>query len=239
MRDNSLNWTDCLDSIEALEEIETVFQVGIDEPEEIETVGDLFDALLAKLPPANSGKCASAMAYYRLRQAIPNGDDCFAPSSDLTFLNTPGAKQALNELREKTGLNVPSARYALLGRIGCGAAIISGLAFAVTFLGFLGTHGAPALACLGLAALVIAVGIFLTRLDKGLLPKSCKTLGGLARETAAASYGKLVMLGAGAREKEMWGIFTRLLAERANVPAEDIDYDTTFYKGQKVCRDAA
>jgi len=233
MRENSLGWDDVIDSVEALQELETVFQIEIenDEAEAIQTVGDLFDVILEKLPPGHTGKCASAMAFFRLRRAL--GQPQFAPPNDLTFLNQQGAKAILAALREKTGLNVPSCRYARLGSIGCAVACVGGLVFAVALIAFLGKHGMLGLTVVVAAAMTMILGTIATRLDKGLLPSDCRTLGELAKQTATASYGCLVRLGARARESEMWDIVTAMLAAHANVLPTEINRDTTFYEGQK------
>ena len=171
MRENSLCWSDGLDGIEALEELEVVFQIAFDDEESaaMQTVGDLFDVLLEKRPPASHGKCASAMAFYRLRQALGGGRP--APSSDLTFLNTPGAKAILKDLQEKSGLNLPASRYARLGTIGCTVAWVGGLALVGALIAMLCHYAVAGLMILAGAVAAMVTGIVATRLDKGLLPR--------------------------------------------------------------------
>lgn len=228
MRENTLGWDDAMDSVEALRALEAIFEIEIDDDEAaaIQTVGDLFDVILEKRAPGPSGKCASAMAFYRLRQAL--GVARLAPTRDITFLNQRGAKAALKDLHATTGLAVPPARYAWLGTIGCAAACVGGLALALAF--FVALDGHHCVWLLG-AALTMTAGIAATRFDKGLVPRGCETLGGLARATASASYGELVCHGARARESEMWDILTATLAARANVA--EINRHTTFYQGQE------
>lgn len=233
MRENSLGFDDGLDSVELLQDIEADFNIKFEDDEAIamETVGDLFDAILAKVPPTATGKCASAMAFYRLRQVL--GDANLKPSSDLTYLNAPGAKAALADLQAKTGLNLPGVRYARLGNIGCTTAMVGGLASAVTLFVIFESHSPVALTILVAGAMAMIAGTAAVKHDKGLLPETCETLGGIARQTAVMSYGLLVRRGARARQAEMWDILATILHAYSNVPAAEINRDTTFYKGQK------
>lgn len=231
MRENSLGWDEIMDSVEALQELEAVFRIEIadKEAESMETVGDLFDVILAKQPPGERGKCAGAVAFYRLRRAV--GERTLTPASPIEFLNRRGAKRALAQLKDRTGLRLPSPRLARLGQFGCAAAVAGSLALVVCLVALSAGHASMML--VGAALLAVAWGVLATRLDRGLLPRGCETLGGLAKVAAAASYGVLVAQGVRAREAEMWEILTECLAERADMSAAEINRDTTFYAGQK------
>lgn len=230
MRENSLGWDDGMDSVEALQELEALFRIKIEDAEAktMETVGDMFDIIIAKRPPNQSEKCGCAMAFYRLRHAI--GDRSLTPLSPIGFVNERGAKKVFLEWQDKTGLRLPPSRRSRLGKFGCATAVAGSLALAAFVVAFFGGHGSTGLVA---AFSAVTLGIVATRLDKGLLPRECETLGGLAKATAARSYGALEDFGARARAPEMWDILTECLAERATVSAADINRDTTFYTGQK------
>lgn len=232
MQQNCLCYEDGLDGIEAVENLEAAFQIKIENAEAvaIKTVGDLFDLIVAKCPPGETGKCASAMAFYRLRQALKRPD--LAPSSSLAFLDQAGAKAVLKHLRDRTGLAVPQNRFARLGRIGCVVAWIGAILAFIIALTVARYYPETGFACVTGLVAVMAAGIIATRHDKGRLPAGCETLGGLARVTAVASYGELVKRGARARETEIWEIVTTTLAAFCRMPASAINRETTFYKSQ-------
>jgi hypothetical protein len=231
MRENTIGWDDGMDSVEALQELEAIFQIKIEseEAEAMETVGEMFDVIIAKRPPNQSETCGCAMAFYRLRGAI--GDHKLIPASPIEFLNLYGAKRAFAELHERTGLRLPSPHLAQLGRLGCAVAVVACVTLFVLLVGLLCGHASSWWMLGGL--LVMIAGIVATRMDKGILPPDCETLGDLAKVTAAKSYGQLVDLGARARKSEMWEILTECLADLSTVSAADINRDTTFYAGQK------
>jgi hypothetical protein len=231
MRENSLGWDDGMDSVEALQELEALFRIKIEDAEAgaMETVGDMFDVIIAKRPPNQSEKCGCAMAFYRLRRAI--GDRKLIPASPIGFLNLYGVKRAFAELHERTGLRLPSPHLARQGRFGCAVAVVAGVTLFVLLVGLLCGHASSWWMLGGLLAMTAGIGA--TRMDKGVLPSDCETLGDLAKATAAKSYGQLADLGARACKSEMWEILTECFAESSIVPAAEINRDTTFYAGQK------
>jgi hypothetical protein len=233
MSENTIGWTDGMDGVEYVQELETVFQVSFadDDTKDVVTVGDLYDRLLEKMPLGDPNtKCATAMAFYCLRRAFTRFEhtERLAPSTDITRLNVLGAKWALKLLRESCGLSVPASRFTRLGNTGCAAAIIGGLVTFGGFFAYVSHHNAVTLVVMAIGLAALAAGLFATSIDKGLLPDDCETLGGLARKTAAASYGQLVKFGARAREEEIWDIVTDILVERSCIAKDKINRDTTF-----------
>jgi hypothetical protein len=88
---NTLGLDDDMEPAEVVDELARVFDVAIsnEEAESILTVGDFYDLLLRKLVPGEGdGKCATAMAFYRIRRALRSlgyGQD-LTPATDLRFL---------------------------------------------------------------------------------------------------------------------------------------------------------
>ena len=71
---NTLGLDDDLDGVELARDLEESFGVKFSDKEAsaCQTVGDIFRFLLARLPHQSSkiDRCASAMAFYRLRTAV-------------------------------------------------------------------------------------------------------------------------------------------------------------------------
>jgi hypothetical protein len=193
--------------VELVRTLEKAFEIEIAgaEAERILTVGQLYDLLLSKIPVDESArKCASAMAFYRLRRARKSlGYDLASiPSADLSFLERRGAKASFKALEQQTGLRLPQPDLSYLGAVGCAAVAV----FFCIVLGFSAFFQLPYSSSVDAFALVvsIAIGWAIAHFDRGSLPKSCCTLGGLARKVAALNYGQLIKAGANHRDGEVW-----------------------------------
>ena len=127
---NALN----VDQCSAASEVEDRFKIEFSdtEVEQIITVSDLYTLLLQKFPPnEDSPKCASAMAFYRLRRALSderpqNGSTMasyrvrllsdqrprkeLSPSFDLTSLKGLSARELFKYLEQATGLTLPPCK---------------------------------------------------------------------------------------------------------------------------------
>lgn len=229
---NTLGLDDDLDGVEVVESIERAFDLKFAnaEVERILTVGEMYDLLASKIPDnASDRKCATAMAFYRLKTAIEGrGDERITPSTDIRFLEARGVRSSFASIEEKTGLNLPRAAMAWVGFVGLTLFVVSFFT-APALCGFFGW--ALLSWPLGLCALAMAVGWLLTRVDQGKLPKDCETLGGLSRETAKVSYGKLVKAGASHRGEDIWNALLDLLSCYA-LPRSEITRDTLFLQNQ-------
>src|SRR5215469_17808191 len=94
---NSLGLDDDLDGVELVRDIERAFQIKITDEEatNIFVVGELHELLVQKLSTDEGGrKCASAMAFYRLRNALRRQgiDHQLVPQADIRFLEPKGIK---------------------------------------------------------------------------------------------------------------------------------------------------
>jgi acyl carrier protein len=70
---NTLGLDDDLDPVEVVQLLERVFDIEVsqEEADRISTVGDFYEVLLRKIPPDEADrKCASAVAFYRIRAAL-------------------------------------------------------------------------------------------------------------------------------------------------------------------------
>ncbi|BCW90669.1 hypothetical protein sos41_38430 [Alphaproteobacteria bacterium SO-S41] len=225
---NTLGLDDDLDSVELVHEIEAAFGIKISNPEarQLETVGALFDLLLAKLPESSAGeKCASAMAFYRIRRGLKalGYDETFTPSSSLAFLEAEGAKRRFRDLEKETGLRLPGPRAAP-GAIFMGGGwvlICTVLGIVVDQRWFLGI--AP--------VCVLLVLDLITRLHPGGLPRNCATLGELTKKTALINLGQLIQKGACRNDQVVWDALIKLLSIY-DLPPSEISRDTYFLQSQ-------
>lgn len=200
---NTLGLDDDLDGVEVVAKLERIFDVKLSNKEvgRISTVGEFHDLLLTKIRPNDADrKCATAMAFYRIRVALRRLGyaDKLNPAADLCVLERKGAKSLLVKLQADSGLHMPRA-------VPTRAVCLIALSVLV-MMPVLAVSLRPnfASAFLGImVGLIAAVGIFKYG-DRGELPPHCRTLADMARTVAAMNYGRLVKLGARHRDEDIW-----------------------------------
>jgi hypothetical protein len=231
---NSLGLDDDLDGVELVQNLEKAFEIQIadSEAESILTVGQLYDLLLQKIPANESNrKCASAMAFYRLKRALKGlGYEAPSPSTGLSFLEGRGAKISFKKLEHETGLRLPRPELSYGGFFGCLAVVII-FCVVLGFSAFLHRRYFSGINGFTVVVVFIVVGWGILYFDPGKLPKSCSTLGGLARKVAALNYGRFIKTGANHRDSEIWNNLLELLSEYA-LPKSEIGRDTYFLQSQ-------
>lgn len=237
---NTLGLDDDLDSVEVVQVVESAFnnKIANEEAEAIVTVGEMFDLLREKIAGnATARKCASAMAFYRLRRALAarHAGTGLTPASDLSWLRDTYTKKFVRALEQEAGLKLPRPGYSWIGRTGAAIALLgtfgalAAVFLALTTLFFRHWNGN---AIAGSASVLLFGGLILggalAYLDSGRLPEQCATLGDLAKKTANLSYGLLVKQGADASESRIWQVLTEVLSDFTSVPAGAITRDTYF-----------
>lgn len=202
------------DELDLIVAIEEAFGVELDdEAETWLTLGDIGDWLEAKTAGRPSGeKCASAMAFWRLRAAL--GDSRLRPSTKLADC-LPGQPDAeMKRLAAASGLQLPQTRLAGLGSLGVWLLA----AFIPSLLGLL--LGLPDLVPVGLAL----SGFALLRLDRGRYP--VETLGQLAEAAGASNQARLVGLGARQDRDTIWRSLVALAEEHAGAAPGTVGRET-------------
>jgi hypothetical protein len=234
---NSLGLDDDLDSVEIVKLVELAFDIRIanEEAEAITNVGELYDLLLKKIPRDEANrKCASAMAFYRLRRALVDlrTADKLTPGSDMTSRSSVYAKPLFRELEARTGLNMPRPAFSWVGKTG-GWIALAWLIAALVDASLFVMHGAiPGSLSLFCWSALPAAYLF-AQFDPGRLPKDCPTLGALAKKVAALSYGKLVKAGANASDSAIWTAMLEVLSSFNGFPADQITRETLFLESQQ------
>lgn len=232
---NTLDLDDELDDVELIESLQRAFEIEFD-PGEIRTisnVGSLFKILERELGvPNGQHKCATAMAFYRLRRALRSVNQAvtFEPVTDLTGFNKLSAKRFLAKLHRSTGLNMPKQQMSWIGGVGGSVFILSLLALIPVAI-LVGKHiiasdwGRP-------IVVGIVGGLAVLFLDPGRLPEDCATLGGLANKVAILNYGRFAKLGALSDKASLWENYVELLCELSATPKNEINAETVFFRHQ-------
>jgi hypothetical protein len=223
----TLGLDDDLDPVEVVIEIEKAFDIAISasEVEAIFNVGQLFDLLRGKVQASDANrKCASAMAFYRIRSALNDlrVDIGRSPSYDLSPLHRVYTKSFVKLLEERSGLRLPQPAFSLVGKVGqafvlvgvFGAVAAMFAALPLTFISVAVGGRLPTASIILLLGGAVAGGALLS-IDAGRLPTSCRTLGALAARAASLSYGRLLKQGADGRDSRIWKALVEILSDFA------------------------
>jgi len=234
---NSLGWSDDDNWFDFAHWLKMQFdlELPVDDLLAIMNAGDLYDAIMVRLPVSpNNRKCASAMAFYRLRQALSDlrAPSRIFPSTSLSCVEPHKMKEALQGLGAEERLHVPCARHGRLFSIIGNFVFFSVVAFLVLCGIHLGhPHDVP-LSWLAISLGMAMSGFWVMQMFPDRVPEGCWTVGDLAKRIAAYNYGRFIRLGARQTEDEVWDAMCEALAEFALIPKSEITRDTVFYDGQ-------
>ena len=219
------NTLDLDDADDLFDEVEDTFGIRIELDDESATLGDLHRQLVTYFHGKGGGRCATAMAFFRLRAqlrgpAMPKP----VPSSPLAPLAGKDAAGWLIALKHRTDLDMPPlAEAGPVGSVGC-LIIIACLVVGAGLLYF----GFGFAFLWSLCAIVpgLVLGVTMIRMGSSTLSKDCATLGALAGQVAALNFAKLVGQGAHAGPREIWTVLVGLAAAESDTPRDQITPET-------------
>ncbi len=230
---NTLDLDDDLGDAELVRSLESAFDLKMPRDlSHVSNVGQLFDALLLQFSSVDQGeKCATAMAFYRLRGALCDmRNERLSPSFQLNLVQDISVRQLFSQLSRKANLKLPNRALTAIGNSG-GALIV--IAFMAMFpLYVLGDLNIIDMHWLWAIPVGIPAGVAVIKFDPGRLPNDCQTLGDLARKTATLNYGWLAKQGAKATEEDIWREFRKIVSQQSDVAPSDIQRDTVFFRKQ-------
>lgn len=120
---NTLDWVGDGDDLAAVERLEQTFEISFSKEEltALTDVGSLHDLILQKISHINDkGKCASAMAFYRLRAALKSwrNDIAILPSTAMNVFTASSPKYLFRSLERQTGLRLGYPPHSWIGILG-------------------------------------------------------------------------------------------------------------------------
>lgn len=198
------------------------FGVRLYRVNEYRTLGDVHRTLVAAFAEQRGGKCATAMAFFRLRRALGRRRG-LAPSLDLETLAPRRASGFLKALGRQTGLTMPEAHGDTVQNIGAILMIGSVLAGA----GLLTSEPSD---YLWIVLAVFALGGAIASLGGSKFYESTRTLGRLAGRVAALNFGRLVKQGAHAGPDQLWAALVEIAGLYTDIPRDQLRPETPLAK---------
>jgi hypothetical protein len=220
-----------LDDVALLEDVERAFDIRLprDELPYCHTVGDLFELIVDRLPDRGpeAGRCATAMAFYRLRRAVLTlaPDVTLRPSTPVDGLPGMPVRSLHRACRQTEGVRVPDSCRP--GRSGPGLLLAVALPVGILLA------GAPTWAAL----LALPLSAALCRLSPMRFPRQIKTIGNLAERMAAHSIGMLAAKGGRLGLAEAWKALRTICASHSmTLGADEIAADTLILDSRRIAR---
>jgi hypothetical protein len=208
------------DDIDLIEQLESVFDIkfGDDELRQMQTVGDVEDAIGQQLATSGGAKCMTAMAYYRLRrflqQRAPGRN--VGPDDRLSdFATSP--RELVADLKRDTGLNL-QCRPGILGNLG---ALLFLLCWLLGGAAYWARFGNPVLN----AVPVAVIGLVLAKMDRGRFVGD-DSLFAATRQIAEQSYGRLAREGGRSSEQGVQAKAREVIAGFQGFLPEEVGRDT-------------
>jgi hypothetical protein len=223
---SSLGLAGDLDDVDLLEDVEAAFGFRVSDEELAccRTVGDLFQAIEARLPNETSCQtCATAMCFNRLRRVIqPQVEARLRPSTPIGELQGLSVRKVYRIIKEECGLRPPPPTLTIWGCIAL--VLVFALPLTATALGLDWWIAA--------ASGVLAAGSY--QLTPISYPKSVQTFGDLVRQVSSRSIGALSKQGAHLRAPEAWAAFKDVLSDHTALPKDLIMPETLILVPKKV-----
>lgn len=207
------------DDVDLIRAIEGSFGVQFgNDPAKWFTVGDIYDALLTRIPMSSTaGLCATSMAFYRIRAALRCTAEVrgrVTPATKLAGLTPLPPKLLFAKLSQEMGVRTLPITLSWWGGVGV-VALLSGVVGAFFVLQ---AHAIwPVL-------LLIPVGIAMISTDVGGYHST--TVGDLARTVAIRNFRQFASDGADSRPETLWRALCLLIADEIQFDADQISATT-------------
>jgi len=227
-----------LDTVELVMEIEEAFGIRFrdEDLEQIQTVGQVYEFLLERLPAGSLGGptvCLSAVSFYRIRRGlmsvlgVPRGAVQPATRTE-SLLPCSGRKDAWAALATSTQLELPPlVRPEWL----CWSLAASVVAVSV-MVGFAAAQALPTplAVVLGILQLLIAsaLAVRLSRPFATRLPRNSQTVRSFAWSVAASNTAALEATYRDASSRRVWEKLKLLIIKQLGVLPEDVTLDASF-----------
>ena len=221
------------DELYLVSKLKTSFGIELTDAENARcrTMGDL-EAIVWKHVAAHCGtqnRCMTAMAFYALRRALPEGAGKVRPSTPISELGMTHS-QFVRALRH-TGLHHPVSMswigcVGVLAFVGGGALCLFHCVAAAEQL-----SSQPLLICAA-TAMSALLGYLAVRADPGYF-QTTRTVGDATRQLANENFAHFAAQGGRFGRERVWRILQVIAADDGGYDPDDIGYDTLIIHPRK------
>ncbi len=232
-----------LDSVGLMSAVEDAFGFSIPDEDavELETLGELYNYVLAHRIHGKQQTCLNSITFYKIRRAMMSvlqlSKKDMQASTDLSAIISQHRRRVWRLLQEKSGLRFPLLRRPIwVVRLACAATI--GLAIATPlFLSLSLFRGAILTAILTAVAVGYALLRLTTLLEYEFQP-GCSTVGELTTGTLARNFRAIVAeFNRFSTDAEVWQTLCLVVAGQLGVPTSDLTRETKVAEDLGVARD--
>lgn len=229
-----------LDAVELVMEVEETFGIKIDDrdAEKIITVGGLFEYVLRQLEAAKpqSGKCGTAVAFYRLRRTLGESlgvaRPLVKPSTALDDLvPADGRRSSWPRLERALELRLPRLLYpewVVATLLLLGVLTFLTTSFMAVLLISPWSIGGPIALCAVIAVWLTSLAASAARPLAVRLPAECQSVADLTRAIASANYGRIAAAQGCWNRAEVWDVLRKLIGEQLGVEPEELKAESRF-----------
>jgi acyl carrier protein len=229
-----------LDSVELLMEVEDAFGFSIPDEDAagMDTVGKLYDYILAHRVEGKQEGCLTSVAFYRLRRVLTSicglARRDVHPSIETAKVIPAMRRRRWSQLQASMGLRLPALRRPAWVTA---TATILGCALVVAAAVFLAARGGTTAIVLLGACVIVAVPWLLYQVTLPLavvIPTECATVGGLAKAILQKNYGAISDQCQRANAEEAWTALRDLIVKQLGVRPDEVTREASFVKDLRV-----
>ena len=207
------------DDVDLIRAIEASFGVRFgDETTRWFTVGDIYNALLARVPSdGTAGLCSTSMAFYRLRVILARKEGIpgyIRPGTKLAGIVSLPPKRLFATISQELDIGALPNTLSLRGGVGV----------LVLLIGFSGIFFTLSHHVLWPLLLLMPLGFAMTSTDMGAYRST--SVGDLARRIAARHFSRFASVGADTRPTAVWRALCDLIADQTGFDPKRITPDT-------------
>lgn len=217
-----------LESVELVMEVEETFGFSIPDEDAaaLDTVGKLYDYVMANRFAGRPPGCLTSIAFYKLRRALISvlgiGRNDVQLSSCLTAIIPTHRRRRWLELHKAMGLRLPELvrpRWVTAVAIAVGCALVID---AATIIGIV-------LAFWIIWPVAFAL-YFVTEPLAVVFPRECATVGGLTEAILRKNYGAISDECQRSNAEDVWRTLRDLIAEQLGIRPDDVRKEASFVK---------
>ena len=223
-----------LDAVELVMEVEDAFGFSIpnEDAAGLDTMGKLYDCVLAHRFRGKQDVCLSSMTFYKVRRALMSvlevERNALRVSTELSAIIPKRRRRTWRAIEKVAGLRLPMLRRP---RWVVTIATLAVIALGITVPALLGLRPFGGGMATAFISMIVFAFIFyrLTQFSAYVFPPDVETVGQLTKAVLARNYQPIVAEAKqSATDDEVWDILRRIVGEQLGVRIDQLTKETDF-----------